>query len=94
MQVDLGRPVEIDQASLFLRDFMGHDKHWAKGELLFSDGGKVPFELDPLKAGAQNILFPKKTVTFVRVQNLEHPGEVGWSAMAEVQVFGRESPEK
>ena len=90
MQIDFGRRVKVNKVIIYLRDYFNHDTHWEEGELLFSDGSTISFTINPKKAGAQEVVFPEKEVSHLRIQKLTNPNKIGWASFAEVEVYGND----
>ena len=88
-QVDFGREVEIDKVVVILRADFPHDRHWKQAALLFSDGSRKPIELNK-SAEPQTIDFPAKRTTLVRLVDLVQDEPLGWCALVEVEVWGRD----
>jgi hypothetical protein len=89
-QVDFGRAVEIDKLVLTIRADFPHDRHWRRGTLVFSDGTRRVFDLEK-SAAPQTIAFPLQKTTSVRLADLVQDEPLGWCALAEVEVWGRDA---
>ena len=88
-QVDFGREVEVDKVVISLRADFPHDKHWHKGVFVFADGERrvVSFQ----KTGdRQAFTFQPKRTTSLRLADLVQETPLGWCAVAEVEVWGRD----
>jgi hypothetical protein len=88
-QVDFGREVEIDKLVILIRTDFPHDKHWHRATLLFSDGGRVPIDLEKT-AAPQTVVFASRKTTSVRLVDLAQDEPLGWCALTEVEVWGRD----
>jgi hypothetical protein len=88
-QVDFGREVEIDKVAILLRADFPHDKHWHKATLVFSDGERRAVSLQKT-ADRQVFTFPPKKTSSLRLADLVQDLPLGWCALAEVEVWGRD----
>ena len=88
-KVDFGRPVEVDRLDLVLRADFPHDKHWHSATIEFSDGGRETIEIAKT-AEEQKFSFKKRTVTWLRLTDLVQDEPLGWCALVEVLVWGRD----
>ena len=89
-QVDFGREVEIDKLVITIRADFPHDKHWKRATLLFSDGSHMSIELEKTPS-AQTVVFSPKRTTAVRLMDLTQDEPLGWCALTEVEVWGRDT---
>jgi hypothetical protein len=89
-QLDFGREVEIDKLVITIRADFPHDKHWKRATLLFSDGSRKPIELEKTPS-AQTVVFSPKKTTAVRLVDLTQDEPLGWCALTEVEVWGRDT---
>lgn len=89
-QVDFGREVEIDKLVIVIRADFPHDKHWKRVTLVFSDGSRKPFELQKT-ASPLTVAFPAKRTTSVQLIDWDQDEPLGWCALTEVEVWGRDS---
>ncbi len=88
-QVDFGREVEIDKVVISLRADFPHDKHWHKAALVFTDGQRCEVSLQ--KTGDRQVFrFPPTRTTSLRLTDLVQDVPLGWCALAEVEVWGRD----
>ena len=88
-QVDFGREVEIDKLVILIRADFPHDKHWHRATLVFSDGSRVPIDLEKTPA-PQTVVFRSRKTTSVRLVDLVQDEPLGWCALTEVEVWGRD----
>ena len=89
-KLDFGRPVEVDKVRLMVRADFPHDSYWQSAVIEFSDGKQLPIEIRQT-AEFQEFTFPKRTVSWVRLNNLVAADPTKWCSFIEVQVWGRDS---
>ncbi len=89
-RVDFGRAVSIDQLALHLRADFPHDAWWRTATVEFSDGSREALTLAKT-ADRQAFRFAPRTVTWLRLTNLAQPAPLGWAALSEVEVWGRDA---
>ncbi len=88
-QVDFGRQVEVDRATVTIRADFPHDQHWERADLIFSDGHKQSIRIQ--KTGAPQVFtFRPRRTTSVKIANLVQKKPLGWCALTEVEVWGRD----
>ena len=90
-QVDFGREVQIDKLVITIRADFPHDKYWKGATLLFSDGSRKPIDLEKVST-PQTIVFPSRKTTSLRLVDLVQEEPLGWCALTEVEVWGRDTP--
>jgi len=86
-----GREVMIDEVILYLRaDYKNdHDINWHSGIIEFSDGSKLPIEMLKTTEG-QSYKFEPKKVTWIKLNHLRREVSEAFSALIQIEVFGRE----
>lgn len=89
-KVEFGRPVEVDKLVLFIRADFPHDKHWHRATVEFSDGSRHKIEIEKT-AEPQTFAFEKRIVTWLRLTELVQTEPLGWCALSEVEVWGRDA---
>jgi hypothetical protein len=89
-KVDFGRPVEIDKLCLYIRADFPHDKYWHSATVELSDGTRLPIRIEKTK-DKQTFEFPKRTVTWLRLTGLVQAKPLGWAAITQVEVYGRDA---
>jgi hypothetical protein len=89
-QVDFGRTVAVDRVTLVLRADFPHDKHWRRATIELSDGTRQPITLEKV-ATPQTFTFPVREVQWLRLTNLDCVPPLGWCALVEVEVWGRDT---
>jgi hypothetical protein len=90
-KVDFGRPVEADKVVIYIRADFPHDKVWHDATLKFSDGTSEKVRIEKT-AEPQTFRFPARTVTSVEIADLVQDEPLGWAALTEVEVWGRDVP--
>ena len=88
-KVDFGRAVQVDKLTIILRADFPHDKTWTSATVRFSDGSTQKITLQKT-AEPQSFSFDKRTVSWVQLEELAGEKPLGWCALSEVEVFGRE----
>lgn len=88
-KVDFGRPVEVDKVVIYIRADFPHDKVWHDATLKFSDGTTEKIRIAKT-AEAQTFKFSGRSVSSVEIADLVQDEPLGWAALAEVEVWGRE----
>jgi hypothetical protein len=88
-QVDFGREVHIDKVVIVIRADFPHDRHWKQAVLVFCDGSRRPIKLSK-SAEPQTITLPATKTTSLRLVDLVQDEPLGWCALAEVEVWGRD----
>jgi hypothetical protein len=86
-KIDFGRPVEVDKLRLMVRADFPHDSYWKTAVIEFSDGTQVPIEITP-SPEFQDFTFPKRKVSWMRLNKLVPTDPARWCAFPEVQVWG------
>ncbi|MBM4084395.1 MAG: discoidin domain-containing protein, partial [Planctomycetes bacterium] len=89
-QVDFGREVEMDKLVLTIRADFPHDKHWTKAAVVFSDGSRESIALQKT-ADPQTFRFKPRKARSVRLTDLVQDEPLGWCALVEVEVWGRDA---
>jgi hypothetical protein len=88
-KVEFGRPVEVDKVRLMARSDFPHDSYWQSAVIEFSDGTQLPIEI--VQTGEfQEFTFPKRSVSWVRLNKLVPADPGRWCSLIEVQVWGRD----
>ncbi|GAG01584.1 unnamed protein product, partial [marine sediment metagenome] len=89
-KVEFGREVQVDKLVVYLRAEFPHDKHWRSAVLEFSDGSRQ--EINFAKTAApQSFTFDHRTVTWVKLTDLVQEEPLGWCALTEIEVWGRDA---
>jgi hypothetical protein len=88
-KVDFGRPVELDKIRLMVRADFPHDSSWQSAVLEFSDGGPFPIQFTQ-SAEFQEFTFPKRAVSWVRLNKLVPADRARWCSFVEVEAWGRD----
>jgi hypothetical protein len=88
-QVDFGREVQVDKVVVTLRADFPHDKHWKRATLQFLDGSYRVVDLEATDR-PQSFSFRWLKTTGFRVKELRQDEPLGWSAIAEIEVYGRD----
>ena len=88
-KVDFGRPVELDKLRLMVRSDFPHDSYWQSAVIEFSDGESIPIQIKQV-GEFQDFTFPKRTVSWVRLNKLVPADPARWCALIEVEAWGRE----
>lgn len=91
LTIDFGREVMIDWLQVFLRGDYPHDSYWEKVTIEFSDGTEL--ELSTTNSlHAQDIRFPLKKTTFIRLKNLQKAADASpFPALTQIEAFGYNS---
>ena len=89
-QVDFGREVTIDKVALYIRADFPHDTHWHSATLEFSDGSRERIHLQKT-AEKQEFAIKQRTVSSMRIVELVQNEPLGWAALTEVEVWGRDA---
>ena len=88
-QVDFGREVEIDKVVIVVRADFPHDRCWHRVTLVFSNGQRQTIHLEK-KAEPQTFTFQVRRTSSLRLTDLVQDEPLGWCALAEVEVWGRD----
>ena len=88
--VEFGQSVEIDKIVVYLRADFPHDMHWKSAVIQFSDGTREKISIDKT-AEPQTFAFDKRTVSWLKITDLVQDEPLGWCALTEVQVWGRDA---
>ena len=88
-KVEFGRPVTIDKLVLIIRADFPHDKHWHSATIEFSDGSRQTIKIAKT-AQPQAFRFEPRTVDWLKLTNLVQHEPLGWCALTEVEVWGRD----
>lgn len=90
-KVDFGRPVELDKVRLMARSDFPHDSYWKSADVEFSDGTHVAIQI--AESGEfQEFSFPKRRVSWMRLNHLAPADPARWCALIEVEAWGRDWP--
>ncbi len=89
LNIEFGRPVEIDKLILYIRADFPHDKYWNKAAIDFSDGSHESIDIQKT-ADAQEFKFKKRVVTWIHIAGLVQEEPLGWCGFTEVEVWGRD----
>lgn len=90
LTLDLGRTVEIDALTLYLRADFPHDAYWTQGTVTLDDGFEKTFELEG-KDGPQRIELGSHVVRTLKLHKLikcDMPS--AFPALRQIEVFGRD----
>jgi len=90
-KVEFGRAVEVDKLVLYLRADFPHDRHWHTATIEFSDGSREKVRIRKTHE-PQTFPFAKRKVTWLRLTDLVQDEPMGWCALTEVEVWGRDAP--
>jgi len=90
-KLDFGRPVELDKIRLLVRTHFPHDSYWKSAVVEFSDGSLLPITITN-SGEFQEFSFPKRQVTWFRLNNLVPEDPARWCALMEVEAWGRDLP--
>lgn len=90
-KVEFGRPVEVDKLVLATRADFPHDRHWHAAVIEFSDGSREKLEIKK-QAEPQTFEFRKRTVAWLQLTDLAQDPPLGWCALTEVEVWGKDAP--
>lgn len=90
-KVDFGRPVQLDMIRLMVRADFPHDSYWKRADVEFSDGSHVPIQITA-SGDFQTFTFPKRRVSWVRLNNLVPADPSRWCSFIEVEAWGRDLP--
>ena len=90
-KVDFGRVVEVDKIRLMVRSDFPHDSYWKTAVLEFSDGDPVPVQIKE-SGEFQEFTFPKRKISWVRLNQLVPTDPARWCALMEAEVWGRDVP--
>ncbi|HUT35102.1 MAG TPA: carbohydrate-binding protein [Planctomycetota bacterium] len=90
-KVEFGRPVEVDKLVLVIRADFPHDRHWHGAVVEFSDGSREKLEIKK-QAEPQTFEFKKRTVAWLQLTDLVQEQPLGWCALTEVEVWGKDAP--
>lgn len=88
--VAFGRPVQIDEAVVYLRADFPHDAWWQQASLTFSDGETVTLPLAKTGAGQSFALAPRE-VEWVRLHSLVKADDPSpFPALTQIELWGRD----
>ena len=90
-KVDFGRAVELDKVRLMVRADFPHDSYWKSADVEFSDGSHVPLKIAQ-SAEFQDFYFSKRTVSWLRINNVMPADPSKWCSFIEVEAWGRDLP--
>jgi hypothetical protein len=90
-KVDFGRAVELDKVRLMVRADFPHDSYWKSADVEFSDGSHVPLKIAK-SAEFQDFYFSKRTVSWLRINNVMPADPTKWCSFIEVEAWGRDLP--
>jgi hypothetical protein len=90
-KLDFGRPVQLDKIRLMVRADFPHDSHWKTADVEFSDGTHLAIQL-VASPSFQDVTFPKRNVTWLRIANLVPADETRWCSFIEIEAWGRDLP--
>jgi hypothetical protein len=87
-----GRPVRIDQVTLYLRADFPHDAWWNEASMTFSDGHMLTVPLVKSSA-AQTFAIPSRRVEWVRLHDLKKADDPSpFPALTQLEVWGADVP--
>ena len=90
LTLDIGREVEIDALTLYLRADFPHDAYWISGTVTLDDGFEKTFPLEG-KDGAQRVELGKhrvRTLTLDRLIKCDNPS--AFPALRQIEVHGKD----
>jgi hypothetical protein len=87
--VDFGRSVEVDKVDLWIRSDFPHDNYWHSAVIEFSDGSREKIKMEKTHE-MQSFSFDKRVVQWLRLTDLVQSEPLGWCALTEVEVWGRD----
>jgi hypothetical protein len=88
-KVDFGRPVELDKIRLMVRADFPHDSYWQNAVIEFSDGAQLPIQITQ-SAEFQEFTFPRRMVSWIRLNKLVPVDPARWCSFIEVEAWGRD----
>jgi len=88
-KIDFGRTVEVDKIRLMVRADFPHDSYWQSAVVEFSDGGRVSIAIKP-SADFQDFAFPKRNVSWIKLNKLVPADPARWCSFIEVEAWGRD----
>ena len=88
-KIEFGRPVEVDKIRLMIRADFPHDSYWQSAIMEFSDGEQLPIQLIQ-SAEFQDFTFPKRSVSWIRLNKLVPADPARWCSFIEVETWGRD----
>jgi hypothetical protein len=90
IRIEFGRVVTVDKVRINLRADFPHDNYWKQAYLAFSDGSGIDLNLKKI-GDAQEFLFPKRDITWVKLTNLikDTDDPSPFPALTQWTVFGR-----
>jgi hypothetical protein len=90
-KLDFGRPVELDKIRLMIRADFPHDSYWKSAQVEFSDGSQLPIQITS-SAELQEFHFPRRKVSWFRINKLTPEDPAKWCALIEVEAWGHDLP--
>ena len=79
----------IDRIIVYTRADFPHDAWWNQGTFTFSDGSTLDMKLEK-KDGPQEITFPAKTISSLRLSKLIKSSDPSpFPALIQLEVYGR-----
>jgi hypothetical protein len=86
-KIDFGRLVEVDKIRLMVRADFPHDSYWESAVVEFSDGEQVPIRISQ-SAEFQEFIFPKRNVSWVKLNKLMPADPARWCSFIEIETWG------
>ncbi len=91
-KVEFGRSLTVDKLVVTIRADFPHDKYWHKATVEFSDGSRQAIEIEKT-AKPQTFAFKPRTVQWLQLTDFVQTEPLGWCALSEVEVWGRDAEE-
>ena len=91
IQVDFGRPVDVEELRLYTRADFPHDSWWTRATVSFSDGSREVVEMEK---SVKPHVFPvrRRGITWVKLSELIKADDPSpFPALTQIQVYGRNS---
>jgi hypothetical protein len=89
-KVEFGRSVQVDRLVLVIRADFPHDSHWKSATVEFSDGSRETISIKKMPK-PQTFRFKPRTVVWLKITDLVQDQPLGWCALTEVEVWGRDA---
>jgi hypothetical protein len=90
-KLDFGRTDEVDKIGLVIRADFPHDSYWNRAVVEFSDGGRLPIQINS-SAKIQEFSLVKRSISWLKLTNLAPTDPDKWCAPIELEAWGRDLP--